>query len=70
MTLEQGYKLINGQPMPEAHRSRYNHASLIIEELEAQGSTAKAEHWRDHRHAVMQLAIMATMEDCKKEAAT
>jgi hypothetical protein len=47
---------------------RYNHASLIIEELEAQGATAKAEHWRDHKHAVMQLAIMATMDDCKKEA--
>lgn len=63
MTLEQGYKLINGQPIPEAHRSRYNHASLVIEELEAQGATAKAEQWRDHRHAIMQFAIMATMDE-------
>lgn len=60
MILEQDYKLINGQPIPEAHRSRYNHASMIIEELETQGAEEKAEQWRNHRHAVMQWAIMAT----------
>jgi hypothetical protein len=61
--MEQGYKLINNQPIPEAHRARYNYATLVIEELESQGATAKAEHWRDHRHAVMQFAIMATMDE-------
>ena len=62
--LEEGYKLINKEPMPEAHRKRYNYASLVIDELEARGD-AKAELWRDHRHAVMQMAIMATMDDCR-----
>ena len=60
MIIPENYKMINNKPMPEAHRIQYNKATAKIEELESQNQGEKAEHWRDQRHAIMKMAIIAT----------
>lgn len=61
MILPAEYKMINKKPMPEAYRIQYNKATAKIEELERDNRREELiDHWRDHRHAIMQMAIIAT----------